>query len=110
MRNIEQLCKKEETAKHVLASKSGVTLQVIKSNDDDAKQGTARGPKRQCLCGSAIYVDNALEAFGSTIEKSEAARMELEQHILSFEERIYQDLPTERASRTTGSGGTSRTT
>lgn len=87
----EQRRRKDEAAKRVLSSANGI-LDV----EDDQIINTPRGPKRQRTNGPTFEFNNGLEAFGASIEKSEGARMSLEQRRLEFEERVHNDMILER--------------
>lgn len=91
-----QRCKKEDVAKRILASANGNTQQAFDIDEkDDGK--TPHGPKRQRIRASLNDVENGLEAFGSSVEKSEAARLDFEQRRLDFEELVHKDMLQQRA-------------
>lgn len=94
-REHDQRKKKEEAAKRILANASGRRKKHMEYNDSDNDE-TPRGPKRQRMASSAFDTENGLQAFGSSIEKSETARLLFEQKRLESQERMHRDLLEDR--------------
>lgn len=73
----EQLRNNEEASKRILASATGKRKDRSDDDYDDDASGISGGPKRPRNNVQAIELDNGLEAFGGSIEKSEASRLSI---------------------------------
>lgn len=99
----DQRKKKEEAAKRILANATGGKRKMKEDEEDSDECGTPRGPKRQRFGGTSVESNNGLEAFGGSIEKSEAARLEFEHKRLESQQLMHREMieerKTERAER-----------
>lgn len=91
-REVDQMKKKEETTKWILANATDGKRKTKEDEEDSDDSGTPRGSKRRKSVGSPFGFYNGLESFSGSNDKSEASRLEFEHKFLDSQESMHHEM------------------